>query len=222
MEKEIKNKIISKKTVKKSGKTLEKELRKIDTNFFFSIVLAIMLIPLLTVFMLNLDKSGERQVATRNAVDMVGNASVESCKEGVVSITTNKGKYGQDDTIALNIENGTSKYIYFEPCDDLNVFEKFVDGQWVLVTGEEKIEKDYQVSFEKKDVSIECVIGVPESGAGFYRSVVSVYYGCKQPSRYGCEGSEIFYSNGFEVIEGAVVEDVVENDTACISCAGRE
>jgi len=221
MERETKIKTTSKKTVKKSGKASEKELRKINTDFIFSIILAIILIPLLTVFMLNLDKSEKQQVATGSAVRMTDNSSNGSCEEGTVNITTDKEKYGKNDIIALNIENSTSKYIYFEPCDDLNVFEKLVDGEWVLVESEEKVKNDYKVSFEKKDFSIECAISVPENGAGFYRSVVSVYYECKQPSRYGCKGSEIFYSNEFEVIEeGAMVEDAIEE--GCVSCAGAE
>jgi hypothetical protein len=142
---------------------------------------------------------------------------------GNIKVSLDKDSYNIGEKISLGIINSSDKAIYLEPCEQINVFEKKVNGEWILM-GEANNNKSLGQSdgFEKKSSNTSCQIGVPEYGSGIYRLVVPVFYNCSQANRYACEESEIFYSKSFEisVFEETCDETVGDCDGEMVSISG--
>jgi hypothetical protein len=140
-----------------------------------------------------------------------------------IKVSLDKSSYGVGEKISLSIVNSGSRAIYLEPCEQINVFEKEVDGKWTL-TGETNNDKSLGQSdgFETKSSNTSCQINVPEFGSGTYRLVVPVFYDCSQANRYACEESEIFYSKDFQVssIEKACDSAISDCDGDMVSISG--
>ncbi len=117
-----------------------------------------------------------------------------------ITISTDKPNYVEGERISLHIENLGSASVYSEPCKNIRVFEKDEAGQWNLQQADDIVMSYQEGDFEKKEGNADCQIDAPTGGAGTYRVVVPIYYGCEKPSRYGCDGSEIFRSNEFELV----------------------
>lgn len=130
-----------------------------------------------------------------------------------IKVSLDKSSYGVGEKISLSIVNSGSRAIYLEPCEQINVFEKEVDGKWTL-TGETNNDKSLGQSggFETKSSNTSCQIDVPEFGSGTYRLVVPVFYDCSQANRYACEESEIFYSKSFQI---TVFEETCDEAGQC-------
>jgi len=170
------------------------KIKMSENKFFFPMVVAIVFIPILFIMIFDLVFLGENNSPIGSYISVL---------KGGVKISTIKNKYSANEEISLHVDNKGRYSIFFEPCETLNVFEKKIDGNWVLQGGKEAI-PEYSGSgvFEKKNGNAECKIGFPQSGPGIYRVVVPIFYGCTQPSRYACQSSQNFYSNEFEVVDG--------------------
>lgn len=179
-------------------KTKSEHVRISEWQFFLSVVLAIVCIPIFSILVLNAFFG-----AQSGSSDLLSDkCSLNS--QNQISIFTDRPQYQPGEKIALSMENDSDYSVYFEPCKFLNIFEKKVGEEWVL---QEQVEEDaryFKDEFEKKDGNASCEdIALPPSGPGTYRMAVTVFYECKRPSRYACQRSELSYSNQFEVLAAA-------------------
>jgi hypothetical protein len=164
-------------------------------QFFLPTALILIFVLIFSVIFFNALWSGTQEKTASGSCERTGIDNL--------IVSTNKISYAPGEKISLQIENRGDAVAYFEPCKDIDVFEKQENGTWVLQQ-EQKILFNYeQGQFEKKDGDVECEIELPKGAAGVYRLVMPVFYGCTKPSQYACEGSQIFRSNSFEVASGA-------------------
>jgi len=119
-----------------------------------------------------------------------------------IFIKTDKSVYQLGGKIILAIENYTDRSIYSQPCEYLDNFEKYINGEWVnLGIRHENVEYD-RSGFNLSKKTTKCALSIPEKeGEGVYRFVVKVYHGCQEPEN--CIGAIDFYSNEFRVEESA-------------------
>jgi len=173
-------------------KTKDKKLANLtEARFYFELIVITILFPFIVLFLVDVFDRSESRDNNLNARKY----------NNKVEILTNKNFYNPNDRLFITIRNNSKKTIYFEPCDYLNNFEKKLDGNW-LTANTASDNKSYDKSnFEKrKRNNIICEIKMPESGMGIYRLVLQVYYNCKMPRGDMCKGSDVFYSNEFELL----------------------
>lgn len=197
-------------------KTKSEKFASSEPKLFFSVILAIVLIPMLAIMIsMIVQESGNDKTTS-------GDCAQEFTDS--VKVSTDKVKYNANDKIFISVINHSNYSIYFEPCNSLGAFEKKTGNDWMLEDNEGDQEEYSNIAFERQDGAAKCEIGFPKSGPGIYRLVIPIFYECKQPSRYACQRSEIFYSNEFEVIEKSsnVVDDTICNQKIISECKGKK
>lgn len=178
-----------KKTAKKirSGDLKKTKALKLDTEIMFYFLLMV-IIP---VFILVLYDKFDRINNLTKRPYLVENV------ERII-VRTDRSIYELKDRINLAIENSSERSIYTEPCQNMNKFEKKVDGSWVVVEKESQPVEFDGSGFNTKKKITKCSIPSPQE-AGIFRMIVRIYHGCVKPEV--CEGSMDFSSNEFEVKE---------------------
>lgn len=191
-----KNKATKRKIITKQEK---KQQKCFGEKVYFEVVLMIIIIPVSVLFLVPIFQKPLFKEVHRQPQKTV----YKTDNKNSVKITTSKTVYSSGNEVILLIKNNSNNSIYFEPCEYLNNFEKKVDGVWI---NEKKNITEHQVydssNFRKEKSLTSCNVGSPRSGAGTYRMVVEVYYGCQMPGGDMCSGSKTFYSNEFKVIGG--------------------
>lgn len=157
-------------------------------TFFFSALLIVLVAIFSIVYFQNPSEDGT------GGQEGVCNALSRTNK---ISIATDKASYLAGEKISLHLENLGTASVYSEPCKNISVFEKDEAGVWSLKQEEDIVISYKEGDFDKKEGNTDCQIEAPAAGSGTYRVVVPIYYGCTEPSRYACQGSEIFRSNEF-------------------------
>lgn len=176
-----------------SKASLPTNFKASETRFFFPTALIIVFVLVFSVIFFNaLFNGSEEKVLIPSAnCDAIGAESLE--------LETDKEAYAPGETIKLHVENRGTSVIYFESCADIDVFEKNESGEWILKQGDETRFSQEQNDFSRQSGDTDCEIGLPEDGAGSYRVVLPIFYGCTKSSQYACDGSRVFRSNAFEV-----------------------
>lgn len=185
-----KNKAKITETAKVKIKKQKKSKQKKETNIYIELSLAILYIPVLVIILVSVFSPKEK-------VQVFQEDSLKISQD--VRILTDKNIYSLKDEIVLIVKNNSGESVYFEPCEYLNNFEKQVDGKWVMEKKiVENISYDESIFDSKKSIS-KCLVKLPMSGKGYYRTVVNLYFDCEKPGNETCQRVKTFYSNEFEV-----------------------
>lgn len=167
-----------------------------DEKIYFEVILMIVLIPSIVFFTITVFQKPVSEKLREPARKVI----YKNSNQYSVEVATGKSVYKLDEEMTLAIKNNSDDLIYFEPCGYLNNFEKQINGIWKSGEGiiENKIYDSY--NFKSKKRMTNCVVYLPKSGVGTYRTVVKVYYDCEMPGGDMCSDSKVFYSNEFRVV----------------------
>lgn len=166
------------------------------TRVLWGTAVALIFISIFTVYgsMIFIDRVNKMELALTNYKNNLA--------LGEVVYRNDKISYRSDEAINLDIVNNSNESIYLAPCQYFNVFEKKISDQWETIsladcTGME-VSTD-STSIEKISKKAEDYVLANELGAGIWRGVSTVYFGCKKAQAESCKNSQKIYTNEFTI-----------------------